>query len=209
MAKKSPKIILLESQEPLLVDFYADWCGPCQTLAPVLEKVVAELQGKVTLFKVNVDKHPQLAQQFARVIGTVLADPILGVVPAIASAASRDEALEAVLYAYNYMASQKLDTVAKTVARLDTLTRSRPFEPAIRGLLAEMRRVAGRLRVQGETGSAEQYLELAEEALSLDLNDITCRMALGFAKLNAGQTHSAFEIGKSILDLSPPVELLA
>ena len=65
MAKKSPKIILLESQEPLLVDFYADWCGPCQTLAPVLEKVVAELQGKVTLFKVNVDKHPQLAQQFA------------------------------------------------------------------------------------------------------------------------------------------------
>lgn len=65
MAKKSPKSILLGSQEPLLVDFYADWCGPCQTLAPVLEKVVAELQGKVTLFKVNVEKHPQLAQQFA------------------------------------------------------------------------------------------------------------------------------------------------
>jgi thioredoxin 1 len=66
MAKKSPKTTLLESQEPLLVDFYADWCGPCQTFTPpVLEKVVAELQGKVTLFKVNVDKHPQLAQQFA------------------------------------------------------------------------------------------------------------------------------------------------
>ena len=65
MAKKSPKTTLLESQGPLLVDFYADWCGPCQTLAPVLEKVVAELQGKVTLFKVNVDKHPQLSQQFA------------------------------------------------------------------------------------------------------------------------------------------------
>ncbi|MFZ9188369.1 MAG: thioredoxin family protein, partial [Algoriphagus sp.] len=54
MAKKSPKTILLESQEPLLVDFYADWCGPCQTLSPVLEKVVTELQGKVSLFKVNV-----------------------------------------------------------------------------------------------------------------------------------------------------------
>jgi thioredoxin 1 len=65
MAKKSPKTILFESQEPLLVDFYADWCGPCQTLSPVLEKVVTELQGKVSLFKVNVDKHPQLAQQFA------------------------------------------------------------------------------------------------------------------------------------------------
>ena len=65
MAKKSPKTILLESQEPLLVDFYTDWCGPCQTLAPVLDKVINDLQGKVTLFKVNVDKHPQLAQQFA------------------------------------------------------------------------------------------------------------------------------------------------
>ena len=65
MAKKSPKEVLHQSQEPVLVDFYADWCGPCQTLAPVLDQVVAELAGKVTLFKVNVDKHPQLAQQFA------------------------------------------------------------------------------------------------------------------------------------------------
>ena len=65
MAKKSPKEVLQQSQEPLLVDFYADWCGPCQTLAPVLDQVVAELAGKVILFKVNIDKHPQLAQQFA------------------------------------------------------------------------------------------------------------------------------------------------
>jgi thioredoxin 1 len=65
MAKKSPKEVLQQSQEPLLVDFYADWCGPCQSLAPVLDQVVAELAGKVTLFKINIDKHPQLAQQFA------------------------------------------------------------------------------------------------------------------------------------------------
>jgi thioredoxin 1 len=65
MAKKSPKEVLQQSQEPVLVDFYADWCGPCQTLTPVLDQVVAELAGKVLLFKVNVDKHPQLAQQFA------------------------------------------------------------------------------------------------------------------------------------------------
>ena len=65
MPKKSPKEVLLKSQELLLVDFYADWCGPCQTLAPILDRVVAELEGKVTLYKVNVDKHPQLSQQFA------------------------------------------------------------------------------------------------------------------------------------------------
>jgi thioredoxin 1 len=65
MPKKSPKEVLLKSQELLLVDFYADWCGPCQTLAPILDRVVAELEGKVSLYKVNVDKHPQLSQQFA------------------------------------------------------------------------------------------------------------------------------------------------
>jgi thioredoxin 1 len=65
MVKKSPKEILQQSQQPLLVDFYADWCGPCQTLAPILDQVVADLNGKIILFKVNVDKHPQLAQQFA------------------------------------------------------------------------------------------------------------------------------------------------
>ena len=65
MPKKSPKEVLQQSQELLLVDFHADWCGPCQTLAPILDRVVAELDGKVTLYKVNVDKHPQLSQQFA------------------------------------------------------------------------------------------------------------------------------------------------
>ncbi len=65
MPKKSPKEVLQQSQELLLVDFHADWCGPCQTLAPILDQVVAELDGKVTLYKVNVDKHPQLSQQFA------------------------------------------------------------------------------------------------------------------------------------------------
>ena len=65
MPKKSPKEVLLKSQELLLVDFYADWCGPCHTLAPILDRVVAELEGKVSLYKVNVDKHPQLSQQFA------------------------------------------------------------------------------------------------------------------------------------------------
>ena len=65
MPKKSPKEVLQQSQELLIVDFYADWCGPCQTLAPILDRVVAELEGKVSLYKVNVDKHPQLSQQFA------------------------------------------------------------------------------------------------------------------------------------------------
>ncbi len=65
MPKRNPKEIISKSQDAVLVDFYADWCGPCQTMDPILEEVLDELGGKIKLLKLNVDKHPQLAQQFA------------------------------------------------------------------------------------------------------------------------------------------------
>ncbi|WP_268035539.1 thioredoxin [Algoriphagus sp. PAP.12] len=64
MAKKSIKEVISKSQEAIFVDFYADWCGPCHSMDPVISEVMNELDGKVKLLKVNVDKHPQLAQQF-------------------------------------------------------------------------------------------------------------------------------------------------
>jgi thioredoxin len=55
---------VLSSPVPVLVDFYADWCGPCRMLAPTLDKLAVEFSGKARIVKVNVDKEPELATRY-------------------------------------------------------------------------------------------------------------------------------------------------
>ncbi|HXF52978.1 MAG TPA: thioredoxin [Hyphomicrobiaceae bacterium] len=55
---------VLKSSEPVLVDFFAEWCGPCKAMAPALEQVAAELKGKVKVAKLDVDQNPEITQRY-------------------------------------------------------------------------------------------------------------------------------------------------
>jgi len=93
---------VIKSDVPVLVDFWAVWCGPCKMIAPLVEELAGEYQGKVKIGKLDVDNNPQVSMTYGiRSIPTLLifrdgkiADQIIGAVPKQAIAQKLDAQLQ-------------------------------------------------------------------------------------------------------------------
>ena len=83
--------------KPAIVDFYADWCGPCKAIAPHLEEIAKEYEGKLYVYKINVDNDPEIADAFKIVgIPTLLFIPVEGEYSVQIGNTSKEELLKKV-----------------------------------------------------------------------------------------------------------------
>ena len=88
---------VIQSAQPVLVDFWAEWCGPCRQIAPAVDEVAAEYEGRAVVGKVNIDHHPSIATQYGiRSIPNLLVFSDGKVQQQIVGAVGKDELSEAI-----------------------------------------------------------------------------------------------------------------
>ena len=188
---------------PVIVDFWAPWCGPCKQLTPVLEKVVTQAGGKVRLVKMNIDEHPQVAQQLrVQSIPAVFAfkngQPVDGFMGALPESQVKRfvEALAGGALAPT-RAEQLLEAAAAAMEAGDIAAAGQAYAAILQDDEASPAAIAGLARCyleMGDTARAREVLGLAQGPLADDPDIKGAAAALDLAEAGGG---------KEIIDVSP------
>jgi putative thioredoxin len=169
------QVLELSRTVPVVVDLWAEWCGPCKQLSPILERVVTELGGRVVLAKVDVDANPQLSQAFrAQSIPMVVALVAGQPVPMFTGAVPEQQVRE-VFAQLLQLAAQNGVTGTVSVDESDAVVEE-PVEPPLPPLHAEAFDAI-------EAGDYRRAIGAYEKALAENPRDAEARAGLGQVRL--------------------------
>ncbi len=186
-------VIAESTRQPVLVDFWAPWCGPCKQLAPLLEKAVAASQGKVKLVKMNIDEHPDIAgqlgiQSIPAVIAFQRGQPVDGFVGALPESQIR-QFLERIAGPMGDPLKEMLDEAAAAAADGDAETAAGIYSEILAEDEGNAAALAGLARLHFEAGDLEQakaVLALAVGSAAADPAVVAMRAAIENAEQSAG-----------------------
>nr|WP_206686689.1 MULTISPECIES: tetratricopeptide repeat protein [Microbacterium] len=172
-------VLELSQRVPVVVDLWAEWCGPCKQLSPVLEKVVTELAGRVVLAKVDVDANPQLAQGFrAQSIPMVVALVAGQPVPLFTGAVPEQQVREVFGQLLQLAAQHGVTGTVPVDGAPDADADPEPAEPELPPLHQEAFDAI-------EAGDYARAADAYERALAADPRDEDARAGLGQVRLLA------------------------
>jgi putative thioredoxin len=186
-------VISESMKQPVLVDFWAPWCGPCKQLGPILEKAVAATDGKVKLVKMNIDDHPQIAgqlgiQSIPAVIAFQRGQPVDGFVGALPESQVKGF-LERLVGPLGDPMQALLDEAAEAEAQGDNETAAAVYSEILSADESNVAALSGLAKLQlaaGQVDEAKAVLSMATGAAASDPAIAAVRAALELAEQGAG-----------------------
>ena len=185
-------VIAESMRQPVLVDFWAPWCGPCKQLAPLLEKAVAASGGKVKLVKMNIDEHPQIAgqlgiQSIPAVIAFQKGQPVDGFVGALPESQIK-QFLERLAGPLADPSKELLEEAAAAAADGDTATAAALYAEILEAEEGNAAAIAGLAKLHLDAGNVDQaktVLQLAIGSAAQDPAVAAVRAAIENAEQSA------------------------
>ncbi|SFS06327.1 putative thioredoxin [Microbacterium sp. cf046] len=172
-----PQLLELSRTVPVVIDLWAEWCGPCKQLSPILERVVTELGGRLVLAKVDVDANPQLSQAFrAQSIPMVVALVGGQPVPLFTGAVPEQQVREVFAQLLQLAAQNGVTGTLEVTEDDETTADAEPVEPELPPLHAEAFDAI-------EAGDYARAITAYEKALAENPRDEDARAGLGQVKL--------------------------